>query len=284
MSIHPSAVVSPKANLGADVRIGPFCVVEDDVSIGCGCVLESHVTVRRHTSLGGGNHIFDGVVLGGMPQHAHMPERPGWVMIGSHNVIRENATVHRALEEAHATVIGDHCLLMVNAHVAHDCLVGNHVILTNNTMLAGHVTVGDRAYLSGAVGVHQFCRIGSLAMVGGQAHIVKDVPPFVTIDGQSSYVVGLNQVGLRRAGYHADTVQQLKAAYRLIYRSGLLWPEVLQRLKEEFPEGLAAQFHPFLSSTKRGIIPERRMPPGATIKIQTADEEQRLPRLRYKAG
>jgi UDP-N-acetylglucosamine acyltransferase len=284
MSIHPSALVSPNASLGSDVRIGPFCVVEDDVAIGGGCVLEGHVIVKRGTTLGESNHVFEGVVLGGMPQHAHMPACPGRVVIGSHNVIRENVTVHRALESHRITAIGDHCLLMTNAHVAHDCQLGDHVILTTNAMLAGHVTVSDRAYLSGAAGVHQFCRIGTLAMVGGQAHIVKDVPPFVTIDGQSSYVVGLNQVGLRRAGYKPADVVQLKAAYRLIYRSGLLWPEMLKRLKEEFSEGPAAAFHPFLSSTKRGIIPERRMPPGATIKLAATEEEERVPRLRVRAG
>jgi UDP-N-acetylglucosamine acyltransferase len=284
MSIHPLAIVSPKAVLGADVQIGPFCVVEDGAAIGDGCVLESHVIVKHGTELGAYNRVFEGAVLGGMPQHAHMPECPGRVVIGSHNVIRENATIHRALEAGHLTIVGDHCLLMTNAHVAHDCHVGNHVILTSNAMLAGHVSVGDRAFVSGAAGVHQFCRVGPLAMVGGQAHIVKDVPPFVTIDGQSSYVVGLNLVGLRRAGHDQETVLQLKAAYRLIYRSGMLWPEMLQKLKEEFREGLAAQFYPFLSTTKRGIIPERRLPPGATIKIQASEGEQRLPRVRYKVG
>ena len=124
------------------------------------------------------------------------------MVIGSDNTIREYATVHRAaLVADHNTTIGDHCLLMVGAHVAHDCRLGNQVILTNNVMLAGHVTVADRAYISGAAGVHQFCRIGTLAMVGGQAHLSQDVPPYVTVDGMSSLVVGLNKIGLRRAGY-----------------------------------------------------------------------------------
>lgn len=282
MSIHPLALVSSKANLGADARIGPFCVIEDDVTIGDGCTLESHVVVKSGTTLGNDNHVFEGAVLGGMPQHVHVPEAPGGILIGSGNTIRENVTIHRPMESDHVTVIGDHCLLMTNSHVAHDCRVGNHVIVTSNVMLAGHVTVGDRAFLSGGVGVHQFCRIGSLAMVGGQAHIVKDVPPFVTIDGQSSYVVGLNQVGLKRAGHGLEAVMRLKAAYRLIYRSRLMWAEILQRLREEFTEGLAAEFHPFLSSSTRGIIPERRMPPGATIKFHPAEEC--APQLRFKAG
>ena len=282
MTIHPSALVSPKAKIGADVQIGPFCVVEADVTIGDGCVLENHVIVKSGTALGEDNRVFDGVVLGGMPQHVHMPDNPGQVVIGSHNTIRENATVHRALQADRITAIGDHCLLMTNAHVAHDCHIGNHVIITSNAMIAGHVTVSDRAYLSGGAAVHQFCRIGTLAMVGGQAHIVKDVPPFVTIDGQSSYVVGLNQVGLRRAGYTHDEILQLKTAYRVIYRSGLMWAEILETLRQQFPTGLAAQFYPFLTTTTRGIIPERRMPPGATIKLQPAEERLRL--VRYKAG
>ncbi len=280
MRIHALAAVSPKAALGADVEIGPFCVVEADAVIGAGCVLESRVTIKSGLVLGENCRVGDGAVLGGMPQHVHMPENPGKVVIGSHNTIRENVTIHRALAADAQTTVGDHCLLMVNTHVAHDCQIGNHVIATNNAMLAGHVVVGDRAYLSGGVGVHQFCRIGALAMVGGQAHIVKDVPPFVTIDGQSSYVVGLNQVGLRRAGCDQQTLVQLKEAYRLIYRSGLMWRDILRRLQEEFASGLAAEFYPFLAATTRGILPERRMPPGATIKLRPAEE----PELRLRAG
>jgi len=230
-------------------------------------------------------------VLGGLPQHAHMPENPGQVVIGSGNTIRENVTVHRALEADHVTVIGHGNLLMANAHVAHDCRIGNHTILTNNAMLGGHVTVDDRAYLSGAVGIHQFCRIGSLAMVGGQAHINKDVPPYVTIDGLSSLVVGLNQIGLRRAGYDTETIRQLKVAYRVIYRSGLTWSEILRRLKSECCAGPAAAFYKFLSATARGIVAERRAPPQATIRLRTDVETagdlpivEPLPERRAMAG
>lgn len=272
MSIHSTAVVSSTATLAPDLRIGPFCVVESDVTIGRGCILESHVVIKDGTTLGANNHVFEGAVLGGLPQHVHMPESPGRVVIGSGNIIRENVTVHRAMDAGRATIIGDHNLIMVNAHVAHDCRLGNNTIITNNVMLGGHVIVDDRAYLSGAVAVHQFCRIGSLAMVGGQAHINRDVPPFVTIDGLSSLVVGLNQIGLRRAGYDVPTLRQLKDAYRVIYRSGLAWAETLKRLKRDFPDGPAAEFYRFLSTTARGITPERRMPPGATIKLRRIAE------------
>jgi UDP-N-acetylglucosamine acyltransferase len=281
--IHPLALVDPSARLGEDAQIGPFSVVEQDVTIGAECILESHVVVKSGTTLGAGNHLFEGAVVGGIPQHTNVPQRLGRVIVGSGNTIRENVTIHKAMQPDHDTVIGDHCLLMCNAHVAHDCRLGDHVILTNNVMLAGHVTVGSRAFLSGGAGVHQFCRVGTLAMVGGLAHISRDVPPFVTIDGQSSYVVGLNQIGLRRAGYDARSIARLKEAYRVIYRSGLLWKEILAALEEQFHDEAAAELLPFLASTKRGIIPERRMPPGATIRIHPVEEQEEEVR-RAKAG
>lgn len=274
MTIHPLAVVSPAARIGPGVRIGPFCVIEADVAIGAGCRLESRAVVKNGTSIGSNNFVMEGAVLGGLPQHIHMPENPGRVLIGSGNTIRENVTIHRALEHDKATVLGDNNLVMVNVHIAHDCQIGNHTILTNNVMLAGHLIVADRAYLSGAAAVHQFCRIGTLAMIGGQAHLVKDVPPYVTVDGLSSLVVGLNTVGLRRAGYDQEAIRELKLAYRVLYRSGLPWNQVLERLRVEFPTGPAAQFYAFCSATKRGITQERRLPPGATIKLPDAESEE----------
>ena len=166
---------------------------------------------------------------------------------------------------------------MVNTHVAHDCVVGNNVIITNNALLGGHVVVEDRAFVSGAVAVHQFCRVGTMAMVGGQAHITKDVPPFVTVDGLSSLVVGLNTIGLRRSGLSSSDIRLLKEAYRVIYRSGLAWKEILQRLEEEFGNTPAAHFHVALSMTTRGIVSERRLPPGATLKLHRDADEKSEP-------
>jgi len=273
VSIHPLAVVSPYAQLGTNVRIGPFCVVEPGVILGDRCQLAGRVTVKSGTIVGHDNTVFEGVVLGGMPQHIHMPECPGGTVIGDANVIRENVTVHRALEAGHVTRIGSRCLLMVGAHVAHDCTLGDGVILTNNVMLGGHVTVEDRAYLSGSVAVHQFCRIGRLAMVGGLARVRQDVPPFVTIDGGSTMVVGLNKVGLRRAGFSLREMQDLKSAYRVIYRSGLAWDEVLELLRLEFASGPAAEFEPFFRAGKRGFVQERRTPPGAVVRLMRDEHE-----------
>jgi UDP-N-acetylglucosamine acyltransferase len=203
-----------------------------------------------------------------------MPEYPGRVVIGDGNVMRENVTVHRAMESEKVTRIGNGCLLMVGSHVAHDCTVGNNVILTNNSMLGGHVTVGDRAFVSGGVAVHQFCRIGRLAMVGGLARVTRDVPPYVTVDGGSTMIVGLNRVGLRRAGFTSQQLIDLKDAYRVIYRSGLPWDEMLDKLQTEFTEGPAADFLTFfLGGHSRGYVQERRTPPGATVRIVRDEQE-----------
>ncbi|MCH5377340.1 MAG: hypothetical protein JJ992_25540, partial [Planctomycetes bacterium] len=171
-------------------------------------------------------------------------------------------------------VVGDQNLIMVNAHIAHDCHVGNNVILANNVMIAGHVIIESRAYISGAAGVHQFCRIGQLAMVGGQAHLTQDVPPFVTVDGLTSEVVGLNRVGLRRNGFSDVDFQDLKAAYRLIYRSGLAWSDLLARLEDEFASGPAAAYLEFFRNVKRGIVRERRGLSKSTIRIFPEDRSE----------
>lgn len=273
MSIHPLAAVSPYALVGDNVRIGPFTVVEPGVVIGDNCTLASRVVVRAGTTLGRGNQIFEGAVLGGMPQHLHMPEAPGRLVIGDGNVIRENVTIHRAMEADRATRIGNFCLIMVGAHIAHDCMLGDNVILTNNTLLGGHVSIADRAFLSGGVAVHQFCRIGAFTMVGGLARVRQDVPPYVTVDGGTTMVVGLNRVGLRRAGFSPEQVGELKEAYQLIYRSGLVWDEMLQALENRFREGPAAVFAPFFQAGQRGFVQERRTPPGATVRIVRDEDD-----------
>jgi UDP-N-acetylglucosamine acyltransferase len=288
VNIHPLALVSPAAHIGAGVRIGPYCVVEDDVVIGDGCQLASHVVVKDGTRLGPNNVIHEGAVLGGWPQHINKPKNPGRLDIGENNTIREHATLHRAMKGEAATCVGNNNFLMAGVHVAHDCAVGNNVIFANNALLAGHVTVEDRAFISGAVAIHQFCRIGQLAMIGGHAKVVQDVPPFVTID-LAGCVVGLNLVGLRRNGYTAADVAQLKAAYRVIYRRGTKWSEVIEQLKQEFPSGPAAVYSKFFSGGVRGFVQERRLPPGATIKLRPHMEEDApatiaMPEYKAKAG
>jgi UDP-N-acetylglucosamine acyltransferase len=265
--IHPSAVIDPRARLASDVTIGPFCHVETDTTLGSGTRLGARVSVQQGTHLGAGNEVFDGAILGGRPQHLQADNEFGPLVIGDGNTLRENVTIHRGLKSDSATKLGDGNLVMVNAHIAHDCQIGSHTIIANNVMLAGHVSIDDFAYLSGAVGIHQFCRIGAYAMVGGQSHISQDVPPFVTVDGKSSRVVGLNLIGLKRRGFDRDAILQLKAAYRVIYRQGLTWNEVLSTLKREFTTGPASCLYAFLCRGQRGFISERRTPAAATLQV-----------------
>jgi UDP-N-acetylglucosamine acyltransferase len=265
-------VVSPQAELGAEVEIGPFCVVERGAVIGEGCRLEARSCVKEGTVLGKFNVIGEAAVIGGRAQHVHNGPIGGKLLIGDYNNIREFATMHRAFKPEDATVVGSHNMFMVGAHVAHDCVVGDNVIVVNNALLGGHVKVGDRAFISGAVAIHQFCRVGKSAMVGGHTKIVKDVPPFTTVDGSPATLVGLNKVGLRRAGYTSEDIQQLKQAYRLIYRRGLRWTEVLEALAQEFPNGPATAFTEFFKECKRGFTPERRTPRGAMLKFVNGEE------------
>ncbi|MBS0210694.1 MAG: acyl-ACP--UDP-N-acetylglucosamine O-acyltransferase [Planctomycetes bacterium] len=267
MGIHPLAVVDSRAQIGANVDIGPFAIVEADAVIGDDCTIDAYAMIKSGVKMGPRNHVFERAVIGGAPQHLRVPDEIGDVVIGEGNTFRENVTIHRALHAGATTQLGDNNFLMVGVHVAHDCVVGSNVIFANGSMLAGHVTVEDRAYISGGVAVHQFCRVGKLVMVGGTALVTKDVPPYVTIDGCTGYVVGLNSVGLRRAGYTAAQIAELKAAYRVIYRSSLRWQEIIERLKAEFTNEPAADYGRFLPLVTRGIINERRLPPGVGVKI-----------------
>jgi UDP-N-acetylglucosamine acyltransferase len=256
--IHPSSIISPSAEIGRNVEIGPFCVIEDGVHIGDGCRLEGHVSIKNGAFAGCGNEFGNGTVIGGKPQHTAIKSNFGKVIIGENNTFRENCTVHCSIRESEFTTIGNNNYLMVNSHIAHDCTVGNDNVLVNNVMLGGHVQVGNRVNFGGATGVHQFCRVGSFAMVGAQAHVIQDVPPFVTVDGLSSRIVGLNQIGLRRSGRTTEEINTLKDIYRLVYRSSLTWKDILQRLQEDYAVGAGAEMVQFLLTTKRGIVSERR--------------------------
>lgn len=269
--IHPTAVVSPSAQLGRNVVVGPFCVIEDDVIIGDNTRLAGHVSIKTGTALGANNQVFEAAILGGTPQHLRAGTELGPLLIGNNNIIREHVTIHRALTPTACTTVGEGNMIMVNAHIAHDCQIGNHTVIVNNVMIAGHVVVQDRVYFGGAAGIHQFARVGQLAMIGGQSHVSQDVAPFVIVDGKSNLICGLNLVGLRRAGFSNDQIRELKAAYRVIYRSGLTWKDTLEVLANTFQEGPAAEFHRFLVESKRGVVQERKTPRGATIQLPIVD-------------
>src|SRR5262245_40096664 len=273
--IHPTAIVDSRAELGKSVIVGPQCIVEAEAIIGDGCTLAARAIVKARTWLGENNEIGEGAVIGGRAQHLQLREPGGTRTIGSGNRIPENATIHRGWASDATTIVGDNCYIMVGAHIGHDCRIGNSCILVNNCMIGGHVHVDDRAYLSGGVAVHQFCRVGRLAMVGALAKVVQDVPPYVIIEGGgTTEIVGLNKVGLRRNNYTADEILQLKEAYRVIYRQGLRWNEVLEILARDFNTGPAAAFHAFLKSGKRGFVQERRISRKATLKIVAPGDEQ----------
>lgn len=284
MSIHPFAAVHPTARLGVGVTVGAFATVEADAELGDFCTVANGAVVKSGVKAGCHNEFGEYAVIGGAPQHVARPESIGQVVIGDHNVFREYATVHRALKPDHSTTIGDNNYAMANAHFGHDVAVGNNCICANGSMLGGHVIVEDRAFVSGAVAVHQFCRIGRLAMIGGHARVVQDVPPYMLVDGQSGCIVGLNIVGLRRSGHSADDIVDLKSAYRIVYRRGLPWREVLKVLCAEFKTGPVVELHAFLSLGSRGFSQERRAPPAATLRLRVADEDPVATTVRAKAG
>lgn len=280
MKAHPFALIHPDACVASDVQVGAFSIIEAGATIGAGCVLGPRVSVKEGTTLGENNVVFEGAVLGGPPQHLKAPSVVGTIEVGANNTIREFCTIHRGLSEGNVTRIGDSNLLMCGVHVAHDCIVGNNTIFANGAMIGGFVQVEDRAYLSGNVAVHQFCRIGRNAIVGAAGRVLKDVPPYVTVDGQTGHVVGLNSIGLRRSGFTSSQIADLKAAYRVIYRSGKKWSEILEELAKNFGTGPAAEFSRFLGREGRGIVQERRMPPGATIKLPDVAQSGEAPPYR----
>jgi UDP-N-acetylglucosamine acyltransferase len=274
VQIHPTAVVDPRAEFGRDVVIGPLCVIEAGATIGDGCRIEARAVIKGRTTLGQGNEVGEGTVLGAKAQHLSTHDPGGTLVIGDNNRIRENVTMHRGWANDATTTVGNNNMFMVGSHVGHDCRLGNHCIIVNHVLLGGHTQIEDRAYLGGGSAVHQFCRVGKLAMVGGLAKVTQDVPPYVMAEGVApSQVVGLNKVGLRRNGFTAADMAQLKEAYRVIYRQGLRWSEVLAILKSEFSTGPAAAFHEFLKSGQRGFIQERRISRKATLRIVDADED-----------
>ena len=276
------AVVSPDARLGVGVKVGAFATIEDGVELGDFCTVASGAVVKSGVTAGCHNEFGEHAVVGGAPQHAARPQQVGRVVIGDHNVFREYVTIHRALKPEAATVVGSHNYVMAGVHFAHDSVVGSNCICANAALLGGHVTIEDRAFVSGAVAIHQFCRIGRLAMVGGHARIVQDVPPYMLVDGQSGCIVGLNVVGLRRSGHSADEIAELKAAYRVIYRRGLPWKEVLEVLRQDFTGGPVALLRDFLGSGSRGFAQERRAPPATTLRLRVPEDDADV--IRAKAG
>jgi UDP-N-acetylglucosamine acyltransferase len=251
--IHPTALVAPEAEIAADVQIGPYVVIEGKVQIGPGCVLRPHVHLCGPMTLGRGNIVFTGSVLGERPQHLHYRDEPTTLEIGDENVIRENVTIHRGTAHSQTTRIGNQNFLMANCHVAHDCQVGNRCIIANGTLLAGHCVLEDNVYLSGNCAVHQFVHIGRLAFMSGVSATSRDVPPFLIHQGYNC-VAGVNVVGMRRAGLGSEQIEGVRRAYQIIFRQGQLLSAGLDRAEHELGTiSAVAELIGFIRASKRGI-------------------------------
>lgn len=254
MDIHPSAVVSPDAVVGADVHIGPYAIVEDNTVIGDGCHIDAHVKIARYTTLGPRCRVYLGALVGEEPQdHRFRKGMVSHTEIGADTVIREYVTIHRPPFEGKKTVIGAHVLLMSFVHVAHDVVIGNHVTIANHTALTGHVEIGDAAILSGYVKIHQFCRIGTLSMIGADNVLVQDLPPYCMME-KNGYVVGPNTIGLRRAGLDQAQRAAIRRAVKLFFFSGLNGGNAVSRILEQEPTPEVRNFVDFVGSSSRGIV------------------------------
>jgi UDP-N-acetylglucosamine acyltransferase len=231
--IHATAVISPEAELAADVEVGAYTLIGSGVRIGRGTVVGPHVVLKGPTVLGEGNRIFQFASIGDDPQDKKYGGEDTRLVIGNGNTIREYCSINRGTaQDTGVTRVGNDNWLMAYVHIAHDCQIGNDVIMSNNATLAGHVQVEDHAILSGFAAVHQFCRIGAHSFIGGQAGIARDVLPFMLVAGQPPEPRGINQEGLRRRGFTAEQIRNLKEAYRILYRAGLRLAEAREQLAE----------------------------------------------------
>ena len=250
--IHSTAIIHPLAKLGANVRIGAYAVIDADVELGADCVVGPHVYLTGVTKIGSGNQFHAGSVIGEAPQDLKYQDEPTRVDIGDNNIFREHVTVHRSNKPTEATVIGSNNLLMASAHVAHNCVVGSYVILANGALLGGHAMVQDRAFISGNCLVHQFTRIGTLAIMQGGSAVSKDVPPFTIARGDNG-ICGLNTVGLRRAGFSAAERLELKKLYHVLFRGEKLFRSALADAENVFTGVGAKVLLEFMVAARRGV-------------------------------
>jgi UDP-N-acetylglucosamine acyltransferase len=256
MAIHPTAIVSPKAELDSSVEVGPHAIIKEHVRIDAGTRVWANAYVTGHTTIGRDNQIHMGAVIGHEPQDLKFDRScRSYLRIGDRNVFREYSNVHRGTEPESATVIGNDCYLMATAHVAHNCVIGNNVIICNAALVAGHAHIGDRAFLSGCVLIHQFTHVGRLVMFQGAAKVSMDVPPF-TLAAEANEVHALNLVGLRRAKISREAISELKKLFQLFYLSGKKGTEALGEATGETAE--AREFIEFVRKSPNGICPGPR--------------------------
>lgn len=257
--IHPTACVHPNAKIGAGVKIGPYAVIGEHVEIGEGTEVMAHVVIDGWTKIGKNCRFFPSASIGSEPQDLKFYGEKSYVYIGDNSVFREFVTVSRATGEGCETRIGSNCLFQACTHIAHNCIVGNNVIMSNCAGLAGHVIVEDRVVIGGLAGVHQFVKIGRNAMVGGLAKVVQDIPPFMIADGQPARIIGLNSVGLSRAGMTDSVKSNLKKGFRILFRSGLNVSQAITEMEQELDSSEEVEhLLRFLRDAERGICRARR--------------------------
>ncbi|MCL1887932.1 MAG: acyl-ACP--UDP-N-acetylglucosamine O-acyltransferase [Kiritimatiellaeota bacterium] len=253
--IHPTAIIHPGAQLGENVTVGPYCVIGPNVKIGDGTTLISHAVVDGHATVGKRCEIYPFACVGMKTQDLKYAGGTTCLEIGDETVIREYTNIHLGTKDGEATRVGSHCLIMSHCHIAHGCVVGNHVIMSSAAMIAGEVVVEDMAILGGKCGVHQFCRIGTMSMVGGMASVTQDIPPYMLIDGNPAAVRAPNIVGLQRRGFSPEARSAIKDAFRLLYREGLNRTQALERIQYEvadLPE--IRHLTGFFKASQRGVL------------------------------
>jgi len=250
--IHPTAVIHPKAKLDSTVRVGPYSVIDEAVEIGPGCIIGPHVYITGVTIIGAQNEFHAGCVIGDAPQDLKYDGAPTRLRIGDKNVFREHFTAQRATKLDGETIIGSNNFITHHSHVGHNCVIGNYVILGGGAILAGHVVVQDRVFISGNCLVHQFTRIGTLAMMQGGSAISQDLPPF-TVAMRINEICGLNIVGLRRAGFTPEQRLELKVVYRALFRSGKNLRAAVAEAQSKYSTGPARTLLDFVATTKRGV-------------------------------
>ncbi|HYG35247.1 MAG TPA: acyl-ACP--UDP-N-acetylglucosamine O-acyltransferase [Clostridia bacterium] len=250
--IHSTAIIHPKAKIDSSVEVGPYAVIDQDVEIGANCIIGPHVYVTGVTTIGSHNHFFAGCVIGEAPQDLKYNGAPTRLRVGDHNVFREHVTAHRSTKPDEETVIDSHNFLMANCHIGHNCKVGSHLIIANGALLGGHVTLEDRVFISGNCLIHQFVRVGTLALMQGGSGISKDLPPFTVARGVNS-ICGLNTVGLRRAGLSAEARLELKQLYHALFRETTNLRTALTEARKKFTSPHANTILDFLAESKRGV-------------------------------
>ncbi len=252
--IAKTAIVSEKARIDPSVSVGPYAIIGPDAEIGTGTIIDAFAQVIGNTKIGKNCHIFSHAVLGNPPQDLKYKGEKSFLIVGDNNIIREFVTMNLGTEKDSKTIIGNSNLIMAYSHIAHDCIIGDNNILANCATLAGHVTIEDKVTVGGIVAIHQFCRLGTLSIIGGCSKVVQDVAPFSMSDGHPSVTCGLNLIGMKRANFSTDTIRTLKKAFKILFFENHPFDKAKEIVKKELPQTKELDYLlAFISSTKRGL-------------------------------